>query len=413
MDASYDPKMRTLHYSEGRSVPDISVSAADKLTDQSLLSKVAIGSKSPYAREVAVKKLTDQTLLAKIAVLDENGAVRGDALSTIRDPSLLARLVTDDRVPREYRHWAFGPALRGTSVDLKKSVGRLDWPTHDVLEAIGRAQRAIADPIIVAHMPDLALDVTIEPVYASYSTGSKPGERVTFAVRRGASTLVTQQWTTEFHSPVYSLAFNPAEVDIAGMLGRLFGVADLTEEDVRKLSGSDVPEIRAGAIVHLQDQALLARIAMKDEAFPVRRVAVDKLTDQVALGQVAVAGQEDGRLEYVRSAAIAKLTDQVLLAKLAVEGHSEAFKRLTDQSILAQIATTAKYQGQRVEAVMRLTDQDVLAKVAVKDEDIYVREAAVERLTDQTLLANIVVEDKDSGVREKAKNRLDQVSIGK
>lgn len=76
-----------------------------------------------------------------------------------------------------------------------------------------------------------------------------------------------------------------------------------------------------------------------------------------------------------------------------------------------------KDESVREEATKKLTDQALLAKIATQDEDWYVRCTAVSKLTDQALLAKIAKNDKcrliDPGygdeewpVRDEAKRRI-------
>ena len=99
----------------------------------------------------------------------------------------------------------------------------------------------------------------------------------------------------------------------------------------------------------------------------VRRVAVEKLTNQALLAKIATT-DSDG---LVREVAVGKITDQALLAKIATtDNHA--------------------YVGQV--AVGKITDQALLAKIATRDSDSSdssVRQAAVENLTDTALLNDL------------------------
>ncbi len=80
---------------------------------------------------------------------------------------------------------------------------------------------------------------------------------------------------------------------------------------------------------------LLAKIAVEDEDYDVRRAATWKLTDQALLAKVAVESKDDGGVRWV---AVEKLTDQALLAKIAVEDEDydvrrAAVEKLTDLAV--------------------------------------------------------------------------------
>ena len=93
-------------------------------------------------------------------------------------------------------------------------------------------------------------------------------------------------------------------------------------------------------------------------------------------------------------------TDEYISVRLA------AVERLTDQRVLVDVAKNDEYSSFRRAAVERLTDQRVLADVAKNDEDWHVRQDAVKRLTDQRMLGNVAKNDKDWWVRRAAMERL-------
>jgi hypothetical protein len=66
--------------------------AMAKLTDQSLLGKIAAEATDADVRSAAVAKLTDQTLLAKIAVEDKDGSLRSAAMANLTDQGLLGKI---------------------------------------------------------------------------------------------------------------------------------------------------------------------------------------------------------------------------------------------------------------------------------------------------------------------------------
>jgi len=166
-------------------------------------------------------------------------------------------------------------------------------------------------------------------------------------------------------------------------------------------------DVRKAAVEKLTDQTMAAKIAVADGVPGVRKAAVERLTDGTVLAKLAMEDHDSG----VRKAAVERLTDQTALAKLTMEDHDSevrkaALERLTDQTVLAKVAMEDHDSDVRKAAVERLTDQTVVAKIAVADAVPGVRKAAVERLTDETVLAKIVTDDKDYNVRIAAIERL-------
>lgn len=149
---------------------------------------------------------------------------------------------------------------------------------------------------------------------------------------------------------------------------------------------------REGAVQKLTDQKVLELIAKSDPDERVRLAAVGKITDQAALGDIALI--EMPLKEDVRVAAIEKLTDQTLLGRLATaddkrEVRRAAARRLEDQALLGRLARKDDDPVVRKIAINRLKDQALLFNIAETDRDQEVRTAAVAAITDQTLLAKI------------------------
>jgi hypothetical protein len=91
----------------------------------------------------------------------------------------------------------------------------------------------------------------------------------------------------------------------------------------------------------LNDQEIIAEIALKSERKDLRKVAVEKLTGQKALAEIALNDAD----KKVREAAAEKITDQKVLAEITRKDESfhisiADVEKLTDQKLLAEIAKT-------------------------------------------------------------------------
>jgi hypothetical protein len=172
---------------------------------------------------------------------------------------------------------------------------------------------------------------------------------------------------------------------------------------------------RKAAITTLTNQQVLVQLAESPSTFNLlRRVAVQKIDDQIAIAHVATHDEDP----VVRRFAIQLLTDQQTLAEIAINDigvstrtnnqqsgssnlawedlmcRKEAITTLTNQQILAKIAESSGIQYLlRKEAVRKINDQIVLARVATHDEDPVLRQDAIDRLTDQQTLAEIAIHD--------------------
>jgi hypothetical protein len=103
-----------------------------------------------------------------------------------------------------------------------------------------------------------------------------------------------------------------------------------------------------------------------------------------------------------RRAAVLRINDQARLAKLAVE-HDDisvrltAIEKLSDQAVLAKLAFYDKDFNVRLNAAQRLTDRALLTELAKHTKDGPVRLAAVRKLPGQTALAKLLAEARFDG----------------
>jgi hypothetical protein len=117
---------------------------------------------------------------------------------------------------------------------------------------------------------------------------------------------------------------------------------------------------------------------------------------QVKLSTDCQEGDQQACVQLARSSAT---TPAVRLA---------AVRKLTDQSVLTELARTCTVRNIRLAAIRGLIDQDALSRIAQdgKGPGPIERGAAIERLQSQELLAQIARKDPSKWVRRKAANCL-------
>lgn len=248
-------------------------------------------------------------------------------------------------------------ATAGEEAEYIGSAGNLDrfWVGTD--EAIARMHLFIGDPVVRSRVPKITFEATVVPTSAVYeemgtmNMYTARGERVTFTVKSGARILAKQQWATEFTGtgpslgPFVDITGTRSWADIqhrqdavnSGMLTKIIRGAGFSQEDLVKLSQSEVPEVRFVALQDIHDQAALANALIEENMRTVHLdfkhdtaremfnkvasaewniyldAAVSNLTNQDLLARVAIGAKD----QYIRSIAIWRLTDQALLAKIA------------------------------------------------------------------------------------------------
>lgn len=129
----------------------------------------------------------------------------------------------------------------------------------------------------------------------------------------------------------------------------------------------------------------------------VRKTALIFIDNQKILEKVA----QNDKNEYVRSAAVKKLSNQELLAQI-IENDKDysvrevAVEKLTDMNYVMTLAKTNKCSYVRATAIKKagkLLGQPFLEKAAETDNDAFVRSAAVQFLENRDLKIKIAEND--------------------
>jgi hypothetical protein len=159
------------------------------------------------------------------------------------------------------------------------------------------------------------------------------------------------------------------------------------------------PEVRKAAVEGLPGQAYFIAVAKESGYEDSRRWAIEKVTDQGALASLA---RDPGP---VAKLAVMRLTNQTVLANVANEATEDdaavaAVGRLTSQPLLAILARRGPTLSVRRAAIARLTADDLLIEFARDDSDSSVRLAALGRIGDRNVAYELAMTEKDPAVRD-------------
>lgn len=107
---------------------DVRRLAVTKVTDQSVLAKVAKTDTHAGVRKEAVKKVTDQSLLAEVAMTDDDGEVRTEAVEKITNQSVLAKVAMRMReLNPSDDEWGMGATYRSHEAALARLTDPAAW----------------------------------------------------------------------------------------------------------------------------------------------------------------------------------------------------------------------------------------------------------------------------------------------
>ena len=215
--------------------------AISKLTNEALLSKIALDETKSGVRQVTIgsewevrvtalqnRYLRDQTVLLAIAEKETNRAVRLAAIAKTRDHRLLEKLAETKE--------GFARPLGGDTAICATAWMRL----------------VLLDPIVGNRLPDVELKTGYWETEQAYEivpgVRAEPvrGEGVSLEITQGTRTLASGDWDTDFPKQVpNSTTFIPTLVDLSDMICQLFSWPRFTDEDLRKLAETQIPEIRS------------------------------------------------------------------------------------------------------------------------------------------------------------------------
>ena len=177
----------------------------------------------------------------------------------------------------------------------------------------------------------------------------------------------------------------------------------------------------------LEDQSPLEHIALSKEKDDLTRIRAAKLLRNQDLAQSVFfeIAQNDKAHDLNRGTAVENLTDQKALAKIAdlnTKVSSKAIKRLTDQRTLAHYLkksnfSTLFYPTFKIdeEVMGRITDQSILMDLAHNAKDYEIRLEAADRVTDRSSVQGAykkIVKATADSMLHRSENKLARQRLG-
>jgi hypothetical protein len=189
-------------------------------------------------------------------------------------------------------------------------------------------------------------------------------------------------------------------------------LANLTDQNLlyRVVSECTIDEIRKSAAKKITDEGLLLRLINEDKfqnVDVIRRIAVERLTDQEKLIEIARSYPCD----LVRRGVVKNLEDPHTLEMLALGDASwklrrAAIKKVGTRAVLLRIAQADEHEFVRLEALLRLGDKRLLGDF-IQTANPDARKRALSRMdADEALLLGFALNDLHESVCRAAAQRL-------
>ncbi|MDM8516593.1 hypothetical protein QUF76_10365 [Desulfobacterales bacterium HSG16] len=164
------------------------------------------------------------------------------------------------------------------------------------------------------------------------------------------------------------------------------GLLSQTKEEQKLLAFSAEhnpdPKLQIDAIGKIWDQNVLKKIAIGNKGLEIKKAAIERLENQAIIADIAI---EENILPEIQIFAVSRLNSQNLLARIAqnsktYEVRYAAFKKIRNKNILTRIISANSNAKVRMEAVAHIGDYKELVIIATNDDDFDIREKALERL---------------------------------
>jgi hypothetical protein len=395
--------------------------AVEKLTDQTKLAKVATSATNTYVRHAAVKKLTDQNVLAAIAKrYVESETVRLTAIEKLTDQNILSEILNNEKESTGIR-WGTVKAMtdqhaiaryldNADSSDWFVNLAALERLTDQAIIAdLLRSNRTRSESIrldVVARLTNRSL---AQEIYLDMAKNAADmGVRISAARKLDDQTPVRQSLQEACVDTLTSITIWDSDRYGAyfWMIKDQTAFADIALKAKHK-------SVRTEALKSLTDEKLIADVAKNADVVEIRELALKKVTDQSAIADIAKNDKEMDMRYYAAEMLADRSLAEKVYAGIVKDGQYStkdsvfmewAFKGLTDQTLLADVAENARTTTFSKWAAEKLTDPEVLSGY-VKRVGYNIPVSVVGNISDRALLIDVMKKSGNNATRVEAMRR--------
>lgn len=142
-------------------------------------------------------------------------------------------------------------------------------------------------------------------------------------------------------------------------------------------------------------------------------LAVKKINNESILLDIV----NDNKLDtHIRRAATNKISNESLLVNIAKSDYDwyvrdGAINKIDDESVLADIVKNDKDETVRKHTIKKINNKEILLNIAINDDDEYVRKAAINKIDDESFLLDIFKKDSNWTVRKTIISKLKESDL--
>ena len=420
---------------------EVRLAAVGKVMNQQVLAKIAREDQDVGIRGLAARKLDarDQVLLCEIAQNETNNEIRATLIAKITDQGFLVKLL-ETEMNGHIRELIINnvsdshPIKQNYYVSVAKGAG----PMSDRIEAVKKltSELKLMDLANSIHDAPEVVEAVVKKIENQDALAKiiwqRKGEKALNPTLCIAMTKISNQKLINEFAQDVELPMNCREIAIAKVTNKDVLINLFTKEDQSIVTILSVVKAMA-------DEFVLASIAKEEIVSCIRTAKLEEQIKELELDEKTAEMEQEEYLKNNPNLLLAAWTDPWAalqanpflrtyaqrLSKIREikEGYLSqleertkalheiplvAFKKVTNQALLADIAVNAKKIEIQLLAVGRITEQPFLAEVAKGDCSTKIRRCAIEKLNTYEVLSTLT-NDSNWEIAEQAKERLKEI----
>ena len=419
---------------------EVRLTAVDKVMNQQVLAKIARVDQDVGIRGIAARKLDarDQALLCEIVQNETNNEIRATLIAKITDQVFLVKLL-ETEMNGHIRELIINnvsdshPIKQNYYVSVAKGSG----PMSDRIEAVKKltSELKLMDLANSIHDAPEVVEAVVKKIENQDALAKiiwqRKGEKALNPTLCIAMTKISNQKLVNEFAQDVELPMNCREIAIAKVTNKDVLINLFTKEDQSIVTILSVVKAMA-------DEFVLASIAKEEIVSCIRTAKLEEQIKELELDEKTAKMEQEEYLKnnpnlllaawadpwtalqdpflvtYTRQLSKIRETKAGCLSQLEERTKAlheiplVAFRKITNQALLADIAVNAKKIEIQHAAIERITEQSFLAKVAKGDCSAKIRRRAIEKLCDSEVLS-ILTNDSNWEIAEQAKERLKEI----
>ena len=374
-------------------------SAVEKITDESILADIALSDEDTGVRMTAVKKISDEDILLDVFKNDPDHInVRPIALKNIEDTSILQKLILEN-----YGYFpinSYSAFKRNHDHLIYESMGCRDY--ENVLDKFSDetvltdllSEKLFSDfrALLVRRITssDVLMNVALND--SDYRVRQEAVKNQNLSDEKTFLEVIKNDHNDAVRFEALMRVNDDAVLeDIADDLSpvvKLYAYERLKKDFALNKNHIPYEEIDLSSIDAIEDENVLSSIVNNGTTREIRNYAFDKIKDEHILADLAGCNGE------FANQALTKITDKTLLLNIALYSNNpsakrKAIKKIDDEEFLTEAIQSNPYNDISSYIVGRIRKESNLKIIAFNNSNPYNRKEAVNRIRNEETLISL------------------------